>query len=83
MQANATKHAPEQLWKALKAAQAEVEELKKQLEQAQSAEASPKTSRATGRKRMSPVQRWALVGALQLSGLVAYFVAADRLACLG
>jgi hypothetical protein len=73
----------------LAVAQAEVEALKKQLEQAQSVGHSPErvsqracAARATSCRRMSPIWRWALVGALQLSGLVAYFLAADKLACM-
>ncbi len=99
MQANAAKRTPEQLARALAAANAELEALREQLGMAQdiseaqtsgSATASgaagdscaAQGARGAGRSRMSSARNWALVGALQLAGLVAYWRAAAELGCM-
>lgn len=88
--ANAVQRTPEQLAKALAAAQAELESLKAQLGavQLQGGGSSagctgPATvaAGAVGRRRMSGGRKWALVGALQLAGIAAYFSAAELLGC--
>lgn len=97
MQANAAKRTPEQLAKALAAAQAELEALRLQLDQAAggsdgqvgtaatvcTAGGSRGAQLAEGalRYRMSGARKWALVGALQLAGLMAYWRAAAELGC--
>lgn len=88
---------PEQLAKALAAAQAEVEALKLQVAQLQGGggDAGNSSSRSAGkgsdcggdtgggkRPRMPPGRKWALVGGLQLAGFVAYMVAAERMGCV-
>jgi hypothetical protein len=100
VQANAVKRTPEQLGRALAAALAEVDALKKQAGQLQGGSSSPGggtggSSTAGGgtggscaaeaaggsRQGMGGARKWALVGALQLAGLAAYFAAADLLGC--
>lgn len=85
VQANVVRRTPEQLAKALAAAQAELEALRAQLGGAQGGGSTCATAAAGGgggavaRRRMSAGRRWALVGALQLAGLAAYFSAAELL----
>ena len=76
--------------KALAAAQAEVEALKAQAGQLQGgggattstcSSAAGQAAAAGGRRGMSPGRKWALVGALQVAGLVAYCAAAEMLGC--
>ena len=97
VQANAVRRTPEQLAKALAAAQAEVEALKAQVEQLQGGSASSGGAGSctnnsaccsgggagAGRKggSMSPSGKWLLVGTLQLAGLAAYFAASEVLGC--
>ncbi|KAL4452306.1 hypothetical protein ABPG75_007968 [Micractinium tetrahymenae] len=99
VQANAARRTPEQLAKALAAAQAELEALKQQLGQAQDSTGGKASSKAAGssaaasgcgmqaaavgawRGGMGSMRKWALVGALQLAGLVAYWQAAAGLGC--
>ena len=90
VQANAVKRTPEQLGRALATAQAEVDALKKQVGQLQGGGSTPDggtagscaaEAAAGSRQRMGGAGKWALVGALQLAGLAAYFAAADMLGC--
>ena len=93
VQANVVRRTPEQLAKALAAAQAELEALRAQLGGAQggsggtcAAAAAVANSSSGGggvvaQRRMSAGRRWALVGALQLAGLAAYFSATELLGC--
>lgn len=99
VQANAVKRSPEQLAKALAAAQAELEALRGQLGDAQGssggqASTAPAVGGApgcscrlqavgsAGLSRMSSVRKWAVVGMLQLAGLIAYWRAAAELGCM-
>lgn len=90
VQVNAVKRTPEQLGRALAAAQAEVDALKVQVGQLQggngtsggaSGSCAAEAAAAGGRQGMGGARKWALVGALQLAGLAAYFAAADMLGC--
>lgn len=92
VQANAAKRTPEQLGRALAAAQGEVEALRQRLGRLEgggrgigggSAAGGEVEAACTpaGRARRSGAGKWALVCALQLTGLLAYFAAAERLGC--
>ncbi|PSC72198.1 DNA polymerase I chloroplastic mitochondrial [Micractinium conductrix] len=88
--ANAVKRTPEQMAKALAAAQAEADALRVQLAALQvgggagsaAGGSSCAAAAAAGERRGMPAGRkWALVGALQLAGLLAYWHAAEALGC--
>jgi hypothetical protein len=100
VQANVAKRTPEQLGRALAAALAELDALKKQAGLLQGGSSSPDggiggsgtagggtggscAAEAAGGSRpgMGGARKWALVGALQLAGLAAYFASADMLGC--